>query len=38
MRTGVLENNYNEALQGLFLTVNLGIYFTELQHYEYLEA
>nr|YP_010946705.1 cytochrome c oxidase subunit III [Panesthia guizhouensis]AVN68260.1 cytochrome c oxidase subunit 3 [Panesthia sp. Salganea]WGO57436.1 cytochrome c oxidase subunit III [Panesthia guizhouensis] len=35
---GLLENNYNQALQGLFLTVILGIYFTILQAYEYLEA
>nr|AVN68305.1 cytochrome c oxidase subunit 3 [Panesthia angustipennis] len=35
---GLLENNYNQALQGLFLTIVLGIYFTTLQAYEYLEA
>nr|AVN67459.1 cytochrome c oxidase subunit 3 [Gyna capucina] len=35
---GLLENNYNQALQGLFLTVILGIYFTALQAYEYIEA
>nr|AVN67311.1 cytochrome c oxidase subunit 3 [Blaberus discoidalis]AVN67322.1 cytochrome c oxidase subunit 3 [Blaberus sp. B013] len=35
---GLLENNYNQALQGLFLTVILGLYFTALQAYEYLEA
>nr|WGO58021.1 cytochrome c oxidase subunit III [Rhabdoblattella disparis] len=35
---GLLENNYNQALQGLFLTVILGIYFTMLQAYEYFEA
>ena len=35
---GLLENNYNHALQRLFLTVILGIYFTALQAYEYLEA
>nr|UBN08900.1 cytochrome c oxidase subunit 3 [Panesthia parva] len=35
---GLLENNYNQALQGLFLTIILGIYFTALQAYEYFEA
>nr|WGO58138.1 cytochrome c oxidase subunit III [Symploce tubercularis] len=35
---GLLENNYNQALQGLFFTVTLGIYFTILQAYEYIEA
>nr|WGO58112.1 cytochrome c oxidase subunit III [Salganea quinquedentata] len=35
---GLLENNYNQAFQGLFLTISLGIYFTTLQGYEYLEA
>nr|YP_010621050.1 cytochrome c oxidase subunit III [Protagonista lugubris]WAX39433.1 cytochrome c oxidase subunit III [Protagonista lugubris] len=35
---GLLENNYNQTLQGLFLTVTLGIYFTILQAYEYMEA
>ena len=35
---GLLENNYNQGFQGLFLTVILGIYFTVLQAYEYLEA
>nr|YP_010946731.1 cytochrome c oxidase subunit III [Panesthia strelkovi]WGO57462.1 cytochrome c oxidase subunit III [Panesthia strelkovi] len=35
---GLLENNYNQALQGLFLTIILGAYFTALQAYEYLEA
>nr|AVN68131.1 cytochrome c oxidase subunit 3 [Protagonista lugubris] len=35
---GLLENNYNQTLQGLFLTVILGIYFTMLQAYEYMEA
>ena len=33
-----LENNYNQALQASFLTEILGIYFTALQAYEYLEA
>nr|AVN67429.1 cytochrome c oxidase subunit 3 [Gromphadorhina oblongonota] len=35
---GLLENNYNQALQGLFMTVILGLYFTALQAYEYIEA
>nr|UBN09004.1 cytochrome c oxidase subunit 3 [Panesthia tryoni tryoni] len=35
---GLLENNYNQTFQGLFLTIILGIYFTALQAYEYLEA
>nr|WAX39277.1 cytochrome c oxidase subunit III [Bundoksia longissima] len=35
---GLLENNYNQTLQGLFFTVMLGIYFTMLQAYEYMEA
>nr|UBN08757.1 cytochrome c oxidase subunit 3 [Macropanesthia heppleorum] len=35
---GLLENNYNQSFQGLFLTIMLGIYFTALQAYEYLEA
>nr|WCQ71418.1 cytochrome c oxidase subunit III [Hodotermopsis sjostedti] len=34
----LLENNYNQGLQGLFITVILGIYFTVLQGYEYMEA
>nr|WGO57787.1 cytochrome c oxidase subunit III [Jacobsonina sp.] len=35
---GLLEDNYNQGLQGLFFTVILGIYFTILQAYEYIEA
>nr|ASY98280.1 cytochrome c oxidase subunit III [Acontista multicolor] len=35
---GLLENNYNEAIQGLLFTVILGLYFTALQLYEYIEA
>nr|YP_010946497.1 cytochrome c oxidase subunit III [Diploptera punctata]WGO57215.1 cytochrome c oxidase subunit III [Diploptera punctata] len=35
---GLLENNYNQSLQGLFLTVILGLYFTALQAFEYIEA
>nr|YP_010947017.1 cytochrome c oxidase subunit III [Eucorydia linglong]WGO57813.1 cytochrome c oxidase subunit III [Eucorydia linglong] len=34
----LLENNYNQTLQSLFLTIILGMYFTILQGYEYLEA
>nr|URX53246.1 cytochrome c oxidase subunit III [Cryptotermes sp. 2 AB-2022a] len=35
---GLLENNYTQSVQGLFFTVVLGIYFTVLQAYEYVEA
>nr|YP_010946887.1 cytochrome c oxidase subunit III [Sorineuchora formosana]WGO57644.1 cytochrome c oxidase subunit III [Sorineuchora formosana] len=34
----LMENNYNQTLQGLFFTVMLGLYFTMLQAYEYIEA
>lgn len=34
----LLENNHQQALQSLLLTIILGIYFTILQAYEYLEA
>nr|YP_009727749.1 cytochrome c oxidase subunit III [Rhinoestrus usbekistanicus]QHX99784.1 cytochrome c oxidase subunit III [Rhinoestrus usbekistanicus] len=34
----LMENNHSQATQGLFFTVLLGIYFTMLQAYEYLEA
>nr|QUS64005.1 cytochrome c oxidase subunit III [Zoodes fulguratus] len=34
----LMENNYNQTLQGLILTVILGLYFTILQGYEYMEA
>lgn len=34
----LIENNYSQTTQGLFLTVLLGIYFTILQAYEYIEA
>nr|WNH42670.1 cytochrome c oxidase subunit 3 [Neoperla aethiopica] len=34
----LMENNHTQALQGLFFTVILGIYFTILQAYEYIEA
>nr|YP_009316740.1 cytochrome c oxidase subunit III [Epicauta aptera]AOW43599.1 cytochrome c oxidase subunit III [Epicauta aptera] len=35
---GLMENNYTQALHGLALTVILGIYFSILQGYEYLES
>nr|UHA55364.1 cytochrome c oxidase subunit III [Ancylis unculana] len=34
----LMENNFTQTMQGLFLTVTLGIYFTILQAYEYIEA
>lgn len=34
----IINNNYSQITQGLFFTVILGIYFTILQAYEYLEA
>nr|YP_009045447.1 cytochrome c oxidase subunit III [Bhagadatta austenia]AHA03798.1 cytochrome c oxidase subunit III [Bhagadatta austenia] len=34
----LMENNYTQAYQGLISTVLLGIYFTILQAYEYIEA
>nr|YP_010318582.1 cytochrome c oxidase subunit III [Dendroctonus valens]ULD67709.1 cytochrome c oxidase subunit III [Dendroctonus valens]WGL40297.1 cytochrome c oxidase subunit 3 [Dendroctonus valens] len=34
----LMENNYTQAIQGLFLTVLLGFYFSLLQGFEYLEA
>nr|ATG33637.1 cytochrome c oxidase subunit III [Gastrolina depressa] len=34
----IMENNYSQGLQSLILTVLLGIYFTVLQGYEYLES
>nr|YP_010411422.1 cytochrome c oxidase subunit III [Coraebus cloueti]URN73068.1 cytochrome c oxidase subunit III [Coraebus cloueti] len=34
----LMENNYSQASEGLFLTVLLGVYFTILQAYEYQEA
>nr|QNJ33255.1 cytochrome c oxidase subunit III [Elaptus prionoides] len=34
----LMESNYNQALQGLLLTVILGLYFTILQAYEYMES
>lgn len=34
----LIENNYNQTSQRLFITIILGIYFTILQTYEYIEA
>nr|YP_010174486.1 cytochrome c oxidase subunit III [Baeotus beotus]QSJ55238.1 cytochrome c oxidase subunit III [Baeotus beotus] len=34
----MMENNFTQSLQSLFITVILGIYFTILQTYEYMEA
>nr|UFR82804.1 cytochrome c oxidase subunit III [Eudicella quadrimaculata] len=34
----MMENNFTQTTQSLFLTVILGIYFTILQAYEYIEA
>nr|YP_010576259.1 cytochrome c oxidase subunit III [Samia watsoni]UZN43796.1 cytochrome c oxidase subunit III [Samia watsoni] len=34
----LMENNYSQTTQSLFFTIILGIYFTILQAYEYLEA
>nr|YP_009441765.1 cytochrome c oxidase subunit III [Dryops ernesti]AOY39310.1 cytochrome c oxidase subunit 3 [Dryops ernesti] len=34
----LMENNYKQGVQGLMLTVILGIYFTMLQAFEYIEA
>jgi cytochrome c oxidase subunit 3 len=33
-----MERNYSQSIQGLIITVLLGVYFTVLQGYEYLEA
>nr|APD14905.1 cytochrome c oxidase subunit III [Labidura japonica] len=35
---GLMEHNWSQVIQGLSLTVGLGIYFTCLQAYEYIEA
>lgn len=35
---GLMESNKSQATQGLALTVGLGLYFTALQGYEYVEA
>jgi len=34
----LIENNHSQAKKGLIITVTLGLYFTLLQGYEYLEA
>nr|ARH53927.1 cytochrome c oxidase subunit 3 [Lymexylon navale] len=34
----LMENNYNQSIQSLFITVLLGFYFTLLQAYEYMES
>lgn len=34
----LMENNYDQVLQGLFITVFLGLYFSFLQYFEYIEA
>nr|YP_009738172.1 cytochrome c oxidase subunit III [Hippodamia variegata]QIB71479.1 cytochrome c oxidase subunit III [Hippodamia variegata] len=34
----IMENNFNQALQSLIITIILGLYFTILQGIEYLEA
>nr|YP_010035840.1 cytochrome c oxidase subunit III [Acropteris iphiata]QQQ89076.1 cytochrome oxidase subunit III [Acropteris iphiata] len=34
----LLKNNFTQTFQGLFLTITLGVYFTILQAYEYIEA
>lgn len=34
----LIESNYRQGVQGLFFTVLLGVYFTILQGYEYVEA
>nr|AML25887.1 cytochrome c oxidase subunit III [Staphylinidae sp. BMNH 1274206] len=34
----LMENNFNQATQSLILTVFLGVYFSILQGYEYMEA
>ena len=34
----LIENNFSQTNQGLFITICLGVYFTILQAYEYIEA
>lgn len=34
----LMESNYSQSVQALFFTVLLGVYFTILQGYEYMEA
>nr|YP_010585996.1 cytochrome c oxidase subunit III [Agapetus zniachtl]UZZ43732.1 cytochrome c oxidase subunit III [Agapetus zniachtl] len=35
---GIMENNFKQSIQGLYLTIILGIYFTALQSFEYWNA
>lgn len=35
---GLIEGNHSQTTQGLFFTILLGVYFTILQAYEYIEA
>ena len=35
---GIIEGNHSQTTQGLFFTVILGVYFSILQAYEYIEA
>jgi len=34
----LIEENYSQTTQGLFFTILLGVYFSALQAYEYIEA
>nr|AZL35820.1 cytochrome c oxidase subunit III [Cosmoscarta heros] len=34
----LMNNNYNQAMQSMFMTILLGMYFSMLQLYEYMEA
>nr|QFI35747.1 cytochrome c oxidase subunit III [Iphiclides podalirius] len=34
----LMENNFSQAIQSLFITITLGIYFSIIQSYEYFEA
>jgi cytochrome c oxidase subunit 3 len=34
----LIENNHSQTSQALFITIILGVYFTALQAYEYVEA
>nr|YP_009110125.1 cytochrome c oxidase subunit III [Papilio helenus]AIW64821.1 cytochrome c oxidase subunit III [Papilio helenus]AJK90706.1 cytochrome c oxidase subunit III [Papilio helenus]WAR69099.1 cytochrome c oxidase subunit 3 [Papilio helenus]WIL10268.1 cytochrome c oxidase subunit 3 [Papilio helenus] len=34
----IMKNNFSQTTQGLFITIMLGIYFSILQAYEYIEA
>lgn len=35
---GLIENSHTQSIQGLFITILLGVYFSVLQGYEYIEA